>query len=237
MSKKSIGIIIVAVIVAYFASGYFNGYRLKSTLTRSISPYVRTNFSIDNAYINSFTGNGYLEGISISNPPGVVGKYAFEIDRIDIQGGPTSLHGEIIKLDALHIQGIRINVMPSKGGVNMAQIFGYRRDLGTDVGLKEIHLEVFKVDPIDVSFGPELLTENPYAFSLKSIVITEDDFANRRIKTLGVYLADQILDQLEALQEAKKMPLPTDSGPAVKSALRKARSFLKKYEHYQGDKA
>ena len=110
MARYSKSFVLVAVVFSllFVSSGYINGYRLKKSIERSVNPFLTTKMVIDHAYLNAFTGNGSIEGISVLNPPGTIGKDAVYIEKIEIHGGPTSLHGERMHFSSIKIQGVEI---------------------------------------------------------------------------------------------------------------------------------
>lgn len=223
--QKSIITVVIAFIVLYIFSGYFNGFRVKKGIQAMLNPYLTTDIEIGGAYINSFTGDGYLKDIRIPNPPGFVGKNAFYIEKIEIKGGPRSLHGEVITLDQLHVQNMEVMFLTSKAGNNFAKIFRRSR-LGNRVYLKQMKLDQCKIDPIQVYLGPKVMNQNPYKFTLESIVVDQSDLKDSRMRTLGHFLASNIVDQVDTMHQAGTIPMPESVKPYVNFGVGEARLWL-----------
>ncbi|MCB1198944.1 MAG: hypothetical protein KDK51_11265 [Deltaproteobacteria bacterium] len=227
--KKSFIIVVCAFVLIIGGSGYFNGFRLKKSLQHIVNPYLTSSLNIGSAYINAFTGNGYLKNVRIPNPPGFMGANALLIERIDIKGGPRSLRGEVITLDEIHFQNIELAVLQTNQGSNFVKLWN-QSGRHSDYGLKEIHLQTFRLDPVKVFLGPKIMNQNPFQFTLQAIEAKESDLKDRRMRSLGQYIALQALDQIEALHQAGHIPTGQQMGPWVQEGIQKARMHLKKYQ-------
>lgn len=114
--------LIILIVVASSAAYIFMNKIITKTIEKVGSDVTGVDVSVGSVSLSLLSGTGAISNLTIGNPDGFKGEYAFKADKIEVVVDVNSILTDLIKISKIEVQAPEINYELAEHGTNFAAI-------------------------------------------------------------------------------------------------------------------